>query len=1580
MVLFRKILTSFIVIIILTTNLLPVKALDTVMGIPISKFDEVNSAKLRMNNSISDMEMFGSDYYALKYRFDTYGYAYYILSLKEMVGSNTVKDIEEHLTFYNSSLLPPIDPEEDEIKFSKDEQSGTVIVTSVSEDFKKKLITLIGTEASIDADTEDLINSLSKLRVDAGFPADSTNDLTYEDSTLSEDELELFIRNNISEIRILLTVTKDFIDQYFDIVDYSYVEFLTNYFAETYDLFVQFSKKADIEGIRDIDLFGENEGVTFDPNRAEAFEDIGDWNITDKNQILESNSEYVLKGIAASSTFRPFDTNMNSTQAFGFLGDQMQLFHEAYGTKRKLLLTPVDAYNDLNVAIDLNASKSLKLMTLKQFIEDPKKNKVLYLDNLDYDLSQIDSAQTAVAEEDTADASNSSEEADLTNVAGNTAQDNNRGFWANVNHALNSAATFANSTPILDWFVLDGNLPGMEGYIETLVFASGDVSKVSKVKKSLESNKELITMSNLVYTNIMAEYKGSSRLKLKADMDKPLTIDIYGNILSASGIVIIPAISNPFTWAKTESQFTLNRAFIESYPEYTIDKGKMIATKDSKGKKIIALSTLEEGESEPAEEAEEMSSDDSAVSEDPVESSEPEETVEVDTTGSSNSKTFITNVGPDIAEEFEELQAYAVNVGSEGKILNKLKLPKIKPTADKFDNEYKPIKALDVYSFVNADKGDITDYASLTENIMKLKLTERLAYINQYTVKLNYSETGTTEVVTFKDLPDSNELKKFLYITNLQELIKVDSGTISDAKKLSTSSYKITEEVFKNGVYHLNELNSLVPDNINSVYGRYINLLLEQSNNRHDSVLSTDASNSLLYNSSVEETKALKTTLPLVFNFMLLIAVATIIMIIIFMVFTKESKFKQVGKVMIVIYLLSMLFQITPWIYDSVINKPLKWLYSDETISWTVVDQEENLHRVKQTTSDELVEKAVNNGSIIKLYKLNYEMPFDLLGTQTGISLMNVDEFQTTYLSDENVFNDQNNHMWVDGRYVVTNTSSLFDSSSIVVNNPKDVLMRLEHDVYKTPELSYYLPYYMFIDNIIFNLNAVTDITKKVPNEMTYESGDTRTTGRLKDLISSPVFLDYELFEERIKSYKGSDEVSEELAEASLISAMEKLETHEDFLGIKKILNTQSDAVIEPFTSDQVTKATNSAWYPEFDMAKNTTEGETATDYDMTRITEEDKQILQQKADKINEKTKKFMLALHPYVDTVSDETLIKTIALYASLEFNKEFSKWQKNSFMPTHLELKDVSVERILMAMAIKREDLIKTDFKSYPLLVLDSLGYIGLHFTTFNDILIVTINYVKPLIATGIWLMTAVVIFTRKVLFADSKNQSILGSLKIITMYCLLSLAYGFTLWINIKLTNWGVFPIIQTVSTLIFSLLYILSLLLMSYWVVRDFWNLGSSYMFQGLEKMVKSYSGVLKGIVGNSAIGRSGGLARTLNKHVQSLESLGGNLENKALRSIDGTGDIEFKKPINFSVNSIKSGSQTVAKTSKDILNLGKSGTSKVAEKIGNARQKNNVPNPQDTKLDSDSNNNTNPEHEAGRTTRREKTQYFNRSK
>lgn len=1477
---------------------------DNILGVPLEKFNGITNSSSQLEGTLEYYEKNRKvDGYYVKYMLDSYTYMYHILNVSEQLGENKTSVIPDHVKSYNQSLKEPLTDDDQILATETTTGDGgkTFLIQTTTSDATSKISTLVGTSSSNDdkADRPTMWGQLNKLRSELELEGTGKHDV--DEIALSESLV--YAKENISSIRYLFTAIKEYLVEFNGTTNED--DKLKEYFVDTYDYVSQIAIESGITGLADMDLFGNTIGIDFNATGEDALKYVADYEqneFSDSDLLTEdsiaSYSEYTMKGIAASSTFRPFETNLNTTDAFSFLGDEVQVFHEMFGTKRKLILTVTDAYNNLNQGTNYKSIGEFKLMTLRQLVEKPKDTKVLYTDNLEYNLQEVKELQDATAKKKDDDEEDIElENEDLDDIKETTDKENgNTGFWSKTWNSVKNSTQKAyywakNLHPVIDFLLVDsGYYLGGEN-IKTEVFISGDVSSMNVTKKHVKENQDKIELSRLILNNIVEEYWGfNAKLKLNKDLDKPLYIDIYGNILSASGIVIIPAMSNPYMFNSTEDEIGMkvfNRAFIESYPEFTVRKENLVVKSADSDKLALFADPLSEEQMSKDEEKYDVTYQgnltESAKKEVTDKKEKPKENkdegkVEEEASGSLNEEEIPFVPGID----------FYVAKAKDGKKGNKtIYVPKLSPIAYKFDNNYEPKKSVDVFSFTQSRGKQLDSYYEIRSNMEEVSDINRALMVNDYTVKLSYNE-GSTEVISFKEFPDSEEIKRYMYITNLEYLSKIENNEFIDKKSYSEIHKKMLAEVLLHGVADLSVINSLTPEIIETIFQQWQNFTLEKSNDRYQNSLNGSKDNNILYVKSIEEIKSVKNILPVVYKIILFIAIIAIIFNIIMSVVVKENKLKQVLKVFTVMYIVTFMFNIMTASTNKLVNEPTRWMFSDETIYWTLVEQEKEANKTVILKEGKLTTEEDTFGSSIKLYKVGYSYPYKFLTDTNDGQSISIDEFYEHYLNNEGLFRSQNNEMYMDGQFLTIDTKTIFNSSSIVVKDPEDdVFLKLDHEIYNQPELAYYMPYYMFIDNMVYNLNTLTELNRRIPSDIAYSNGDIKTTGRMHEFINSAMFLDYELFQKRLNEYETGDKISEELSVAEVKSVIEKYGEENDFLGIRKILGLTKGDDLAPFTEEGLKKVQNTGWYPQIE----------------DKISLAEAQQLERKALKVNDKVKAFMLKLSEVSEDVADEHIIKTIALYASLEFNKEFNFLALNKG-PTAIELNKVPIERLLMGLTLAREDLIDASINSYPSLLLQQEGYFGLMVSTANDYMIIFINFIKPFIVAVLWSAIGLVIFIRKVVLPDENNRSIVGSIKLMGMYILSSLAYSGALIITVKLVNLTSWSLMSQCLLIVFNLAYILLLAYLMYAVLADFWNMGNSILFKGLEKTLKNMTQAFTQSVRSVPLFDKM-LGRNLERVESSSRSLQDRLGVKSDNFADNIGGTNIMDPIDFALDKLK---------------------------------------------------------------------------
>lgn len=1465
--------TTLITILLISTLWIPPKAHaveDSILGVSLQKFNDVISARGALEvtkDEYSETTM--NPGFLAKLKVDTLRYRLEILKIANELGSNYTELIPEHIKVYNGLLIrghTDVYQIDAEIK-----DDGTYTISSTVQETIDEINKLIGSSGdkgdieSLDATIWSQLNSLSNAN---------------ESFADNNGKLKEYYTEYISTIRYLMTSIKDIYTHFPS--EMTLGEELKSKFIKVYDAIASFALENDLYALQNLNLFGDTIGFDITAEGEDLLEYVASWNPMDGKQFDEwasgnkvdnsipmnvfgSYSEYMLKNIAASSTFKPFQTNLNTTEPFAFLGDESKVFHETLGTKRKLLLTPKESDSTLNTGLNIAVLQNLKIMTLRDFVEKEKGNKIMYADNLQYTLTDLDKVQDVIkgdkqkANEDSKDNTELDDIAETTQEEkGNTEKGFVKRLWDWAVTGLGNSFKYSYDGNVTSLWKMVNSAESLfsDGKsVSTLVFASGDIDNLMFIDKNVSDNADILTMSNLIYRNIIEEYwTYGTKLKMTQDMDKPLFVDIYGNIVSASGIVLIPAMSNPYYQVGTEPTFLFTRSFIESYPKFTVGKGNLkVSNKDKDKLAFYATPMTDEEIDEDIKKNEwdykgelvEVTKEDKDKDKEKAPQSQTKEDGKVKDDGELSNAT----VGAFVEQEIDYIPGVNFYVGKAvdgelGKYLYPTK--NLSPIAYKFDNEYEPVKSLDLFSFGKLKTSPTIDsYYSLRDSLGEVSGPNRALMINEYTVNLSFDE-GDAKTVTFKDFPDSKEIKRYMYLTNLERISEVKDGSLTAKDNLSGNLKIVTTEALFKGISDTSELNSLVPKVVEDIFDTWGKFNIDKANDRYKNSLGGSIDNNIIYVKNVEEIDSLKNILPVIYKFILVITILAIILNIIMYVISSEGRFARIGKLLIVLYILTFLFIVMPKASTVVINSPMKSIFQEELMHWTVIEQEKmsNTTLIERDGKIDLSEDTF--GSSLKLYEVKYSSPFSIFQKD---DYMDIDEFYSQYVNNDALFKSQTTPMYMDGKFLTIDTNSIFKSSSVLVEDQKDPLMKMRHDVYGNPEFAYYLPYYMIVDNLVYNINNLTDVTKKVPKDVFYSNGDTKTSGRVDGWINSSLFLNYEDFLERVASYEAGDKISKELAVAEIDDMLIKYGDPNDFLGLGKILGQpktisltdpnenkkkdektdskigvstdydKSDEALEPFSKEGLSKIQKAGWYPNnFDTNRN-------PNY---------KQLFSEKIEKVNAKTKKFMLDLGDISSIVADEHLIKTIALYASIEFNKEFNSFATNKG-PTGIELNNLPIERLMMSLTLPREQLIDNSITTYPNQLVNNTGYLGLTIGVINDFLLIFINNVKPVMVVLIWAFVGIVIYIKKILLPDPNNESILGSIKIFSLFLGLTFIYSSALAFVIKLVNWSDSSLVGIIGALVLNLSYTISLMYIMFVMFRDSWNLGSRLTLRSLDR-------------------------------------------------------------------------------------------------------------------------------------------------
>lgn len=341
-------------------------------------------------------------------------------------------------------------------------------------------------------------------------------------------------------------------------------------------------------------------------------------------------SDDYLIGVALSATFRPMSTNMYDVQSVSFIEDSdwVTRFHYPWGFYRKALYIDTDSNAAVNHYIKNTAKGTSQVATLGDLLQ-PEKDVVLYVDDRYYNVDKLAAAyniaynkiqNTSVEESEVKgtedvgvfdtinnwveDAANMDVES-IVKTGGNTAY--SKFAYDHVAHIDedgdkdDSLISKINRLPILNLDQIKYQLTGYsddptDDYAQQYSVAQSFAvvsaiyrdptlysivsSLTGKSPAVFVSSPKLFAMEgvsaeafNSIYNYAMLKnLKDILPLDYKSQLDltEPLYMDIYGNILTDSGLVVIPAMSNATLCSSDYTPATVGFLYLYNYGNYQI--------------------------------------------------------------------------------------------------------------------------------------------------------------------------------------------------------------------------------------------------------------------------------------------------------------------------------------------------------------------------------------------------------------------------------------------------------------------------------------------------------------------------------------------------------------------------------------------------------------------------------------------------------------------------------------------------------------------------------------------------------------------------------------------------------------------------------------------------------------------------------------------------------------------------------------------------------------------------------------------------------------------------------------------------
>lgn len=788
---------------------------------------------------------------------------------------------------------------------------------------------------------------------------------------------------------------------------------------------------------------------------------------------------------------------------------------------------------------------------------------------------------------------------------------------------------------------------------------------------------QLMTPDNLALNHMLAwnvkEEKTYLLDILQSDLSKPLYMDFLGNIVTESGFVVVPAIANATRFTDNANTTFLHAMFINFYPEVAVTSDGAFSVQD-KDKNKLVFYTNDTG----------WFVKDTA------------QNVEVEYTGFykhwwrtwfHNEKINIGKINSSgdgfknsVEVHFPRVDSFTTN----SKILqgtvtsSDLENSESKDLIGAYQKELMDSRGYDnvddVINMFTTDNFYSQRYGLLfwrkTDNAvfswtkafpvttLSIDGTAGKAYLNKIPATLNsYEVASLTELNNNMIKLSISQNRLFMNLdTALSIVIAINNGSVDTT--ITDATFIDQKEKLKS-----DKLSYILGSTFESVYNPFI---------------SEVKANELTYLPTplnLTTVMDFAQNLPII---LLVILTITIIVLIIAMITVGQrnglSSIKDFAKGLIILILTIVI------ILKGSIPTELAFTYLNNRIL-----ENNNLMMALNQLEDEMKNKTTSYFSLEET-KPDTETPSIILKKLSTDEAMQYRE-ASERPEDELLYNPAYDNtkefiydnIYIQNLYLKIDLKDLFDASFIDTYVQNNYTIKYEHNVSKSANnLAYYIPYFHILESLTNTINKYSEATTNYYNTLSYNSGVTKVTGRVKSYIDSIFFTAPQKVEDYIKlnntdptnvesylkgqlnigkkenskDYQNGENVidtflnskgEELIITENIATALEyiynimSLENPNDWLGLNYVLNTNSNENIFNENFIETTKATR--WFPVLTKYK--------TD-----------EALQKAIERVNNNTKKFIFKYIDQVsDTVSDENLLRVIALKATLEFNREFN-----------------------------------------------------------------------------------------------------------------------------------------------------------------------------------------------------------------------------------------------------------------------------------------------------------------------------------
>jgi hypothetical protein len=547
--------------------------------------------------------------------------------------------------------------------------------------------------------------------------------------------------------------------------------------------------------------------------------------------------------------------------------------------------------------------------------------------------------------------------------------------------------------------------------------------------------------------------------------------------------------------------------------------------------------------------------------------------------------------------------------------------------------------------------------------------------------------------------------------------------------------------------------------------------------------LLSDAQNAILAIPNLAFMEHTETLIFFAYRVMIILAVFAVMLQIYYAAVRAKLTLMTVLSVVLNMAFVIVAIVVLPFIFEMTYYQANKALLQDEVFKFVSLTSEKRNNGVElgvlQTTNQDISTRL-----LLKVDRIDVPIFQFLRDITYTADIRSMQQLYDRHIGQDMIAALGTFETYGDGIYMTVD--NLLESSSIVTDPERHLIYQV---VKPNNHMSFWMPYYAIVEYLCRNVNIYNYGLGSFSYDMfNYGDGTPRSIDIISRYLRSDAFL---LTSEDIS--KPSFVVPENYNEQMLTMASF------DKIGVFQFYNMKMYDNRSFFTEREKAQFKTSQWYWD-DLSHDE---------------------LLAKVRNLDRKAVDFVLRNESLIGRMSDETFIKTFALYMALEYNKEF-----NVPGPRDIEIYNMSTEDLMRLSIATPQKVIENSPYNYPRFLLEIGGPAAIYLGCALELILTLSAWAKPAVTLGIFAALLLSIFVYRVLL-NRKSNNMKGFAKFTLILCGGNVLYALVIKVSLLFAGWGFPPLVCLILQIILHSAYLWFYIWLGATVVRNWKDLGNA---------------------------------------------------------------------------------------------------------------------------------------------------------